>query len=127
MSGARWVLRLSALPFAALGLAFLLSPEAMATQVGVALAGPTADHDLRAVYGGLQLGCAALLLWGAARPERVRFALVAQVLLYGGLAAARGLAWLLVGAPSGLGVLLHVAEIAGFAAGAFGLWRIGAA
>ena len=55
MTFARLVLRLSALPFAASGLGFLLFP-------------------------------AALLLWGAARPERAHFALVAQALLYGGLA-----------------------------------------
>lgn len=118
-----FVLRLSALPFAAIGLAFLLAPTAMGSHVGVTLAGATADHDVRAVYGGLQLGCAALLLWGAARPERLRFALVAQVLLYGGLAAARAFAWVLVGAPGGLGLALHGAEIAGFGIGAWALRR----
>ncbi len=118
---ARSVLWLSALPFAGIGLAFLLAPESMASRVGFTLAGATADHDVRAVYGGLQLGCAALLLWGATRPERVRFALVAQLLLFGGLAGARALAWSFVGAPSVLGLALHAGEVAGFAAGWFAL------
>ena len=116
MSLARLVLRLSALPFAGIGLAFLLAPEGMARHVGVSLAGATANHDVRAVYGGLQLGCAALLLWGAARPERVRFALVAQLLLYAGLAGARLVAWAQVGAPSALGLALHAGEGLGLTA-----------
>jgi hypothetical protein len=65
---ARTLLALSALPFAAIGLRFLLQPAAMAAHVDLTLASTTADHDMRAVYGGLQLGCAALLGWGALRP-----------------------------------------------------------
>jgi hypothetical protein len=121
VSFARLVLRLAALPFAALGLAFLLAPASWAARVGVALDGATADHDVRAVYGGLQLGCAALLWLGAARPEHVRPALVAQMLLYGGLAAGRAVGWLVAGAPSALGVALHAGELVGFAAAALAL------
>lgn len=126
MSFAQLVLRLSALPFAGIGLAFLLAPETMASHVGVTLDGATADHDVRAVYGGLQLGCAALLLWGAARPERIQVALVAQLFLYGGLLGARTLTWLLTGAPSVLGLVLHGGEIAGFAAGGLALRHLAA-
>jgi hypothetical protein len=126
MTFAQLVLRLSALPFAGIGLAFLLAPEAMANHVGVTLEGATADHDVRAVYGGLQLGCAALLLWGAARPERVHFALVAQLLLYGGLGGARVVAWLVNGVPSALGVALHAGEIVGFVAAVVALRRLAA-
>jgi hypothetical protein len=122
VSFARLVLRLSAVPFAGVGLAFLLFPAAMAAQVDISLASATADHDVRAVYGGLQLGCAALLLFAAARPERVRFGLVAQLALYGGLASARLLAWAWAGTPGPLGVALHAAEIAGIALGALA-WR----
>jgi Domain of unknown function (DUF4345) len=121
---ARLVLALSALPFAALGVGFLLLPHTMASLVGVAFSSDTADHDVRAVYGGLQLGCAALLLWGAARAERARFALVAQLWLYGGLAGARGLAWLVTGAPGALGIALHAGEVVGFAAGWLALRRL---
>jgi hypothetical protein len=124
LSFARLVLRLSALPFAGIGLAFLLFPAAMAAHVGVSLAGATADHDVRAVYGGLQLGCAALLWLGAARAERVRPALLAQLLLYGGLAGARILGWALAGAPGPLGLALHAGELAGFAAAGFALRRL---
>jgi hypothetical protein len=125
VSFARLVLALSALPFAGLGLAFLLAPAALAAQVDVALGSATADHDVRAVYGGLQLGCAALLGWGAVRPERVRFALIAQVLFYGGLASARVLAWALAGAPGALGLALHAAEALGVGAAWLALGRLG--
>jgi hypothetical protein len=125
VSFSRLVLALSALPFAGIGLAFLLAPAALAARVGVSLGSATADHDVRAVYGGLQLGCAALLLFGAARPERVRFALTAQLLLYGGLAGARLVAWAAAGAPSGLGVSLHAAEMLGFLAAWLALRKTG--
>ncbi len=121
---ARVVLALTAFPFAAIGLGFLLAPEAMAAQVDVSLASTTADHDVRAVYGGLQLGCAALLAWGALRPAHVREALVAQLVLYGGLVGARGVGWLVTGAPGGFGLWLHGLETLGLAAGAFAVHRL---
>lgn len=124
MSFARLVLGLAALPFLGIGFAFLLAPAALAARVDVALGSATADHDVRAVYGGLQLGCAALLAWGAARPERVRFALAAQLLLYGGLAGARLVAWAAVGAPGSFGLALHAGEALGFGAAWLALRRL---
>jgi hypothetical protein len=121
---ARVVLALSAFPFALIGLGFLLAPQAMAARVDVSLGSTTADHDVRAVYGGLQLGCGALLAWGALRRAHVRAALVAQLVLYGGLVAARGVGWLLTGAPGGFGLWLHGLETLGLAAGAFALHRL---
>jgi hypothetical protein len=127
VSFARVVLALSALPFAGIGVAFLVAPVALAAHVDLSLGSATADHDVRAVYGGLQLGCATLLAWGAAQPERVRFALVAQLLLYGGLAAARGVAWSVAGPPGPFGAALHVGETFGFLAAWLALRRLGSA
>jgi hypothetical protein len=120
---ARAVLTLSALPFAAIGLGFLFAPEAMAARVDVSLASVTADHDVRAVYGGLQIACAVLLGWGALSRSHVRPALVAQLVLYGGLVAGRLVGWLATGAPGGFGLWLHGLEALGLAAGAFALHR----
>jgi hypothetical protein len=53
------VLALSALAFAAPGALFLLAPERGGALVGIELAGATARSDARAVFGGLQLACAA--------------------------------------------------------------------
>jgi hypothetical protein len=114
---ARAVLWLSAAAFAAVGGAFLVAPASMGARVGLSLAGALADSDVRAVYGGLELGCAALLAYGALEAGRVRLALAAQLCLFGGLAVARAVSWLAAGWPGPLGVALHAAELAGLAAG----------
>lgn len=118
----RFVLVASALAFAGIGLAFLIDPAAMARHVGLALEGPTADNDVRAVYGGLQLGCAAFLLLCAIRPAWHAPGLLAQLLLFGGLVTARLVSWAAVGLPSRLGLALHAAETTGLLLGGLA-WR----
>jgi ribosomal protein S18 acetylase RimI-like enzyme len=123
MRFARFVLLASALPFAGLGLAFLVAPHELAARVGIALVNATADGDARAVYGGLQLACGALLAAAAlGRAAHVRAGLVAQLALYGGLAGARFVSLVLAGAPSELGLALHAGELLALAAGALA-WR----
>ena len=124
MKLARIVLLLSALPFAGVGLAFLLQPAGMGSLVGLSLESPTADADVRAVYGGLQLGCALVLAWAAASPQRVRAGLLALMALYGGLAGARLLSYAVVGLPSSLGIALHLGEIVALACGALAWARL---
>jgi ribosomal protein S18 acetylase RimI-like enzyme len=123
MRFARFVLASSALPFAAIGLAFLIAPFEMGARVGISLVNATADNDARAVYGGLQLACAALLAAAARGSEaQVRAGLAAQLALSGGLAGARCVSLALAGAPSALGFALHAGELAALAAGAVA-WR----
>jgi hypothetical protein len=121
---ARLVLWLSALAFAGIGAAFLVAPEAMAGRVGVSLAGATAANDVRAVYGGLQLGVAAFLARCARRPDALETGLTVQLFTFGGLAAARFASLLLDGDPGALGLALHAAEIVGFACGAVARARL---
>ena len=121
---ARLVLWLSAAAFAGVGAAFLVAPEAMAARVGASLAGATAANDVRAVYGGLQLGVAACLAWCARRPDALRMGLAVQLFTFGGLAAARFVSLLLDGNPGALGLALHAAEIVGFACGAVARARL---
>jgi hypothetical protein len=106
----RLVLAGSALAFLGVGALFLLDPAGMARHVGVGVLGATADNDVRAVYGGLQLGCGAFLLLCALRSEWHAAGLAAQLLLFGSLVAARVLSWLVVGLPETLGLALHAAE-----------------
>jgi len=121
---ARLVLRLSALASAGIGAAFLFEPTAMAGFVGVSVSGATADNDVRAVYGGLQLGCAAVL-WGApVRPEWIHLGLLAQILLFCGLALGRFVSWSAVGLPDALGLGLHAAELVAIGAGLAALLRL---
>lgn len=118
----RLVLYGSALAFAGIGALFLLDPAGMAARVGLQLAGAIADNDVRAVYGGLQLGCAAFLALCAARPAWHAPGLAAQLITFGGLFGARCVSIAAVGSPGPLGLALHAAEGLGLV---FGLlaWR----
>lgn len=117
MRFARVILALSAIPFALIGVAFTLFPVEMGAVVGVSLADATAIADVRAVYGGLQLGCALFLGLAAANTEWTRAGLAAQLALYGGLALARVYSYAAAGMPSALGLALHAGEIAGLVFG----------
>ena len=118
------VLILSAVPFAGIGLAFLVAPGAMATLVGITLADATSVADIRAVYGGLQLGCAAFLGYAATRNAWVQPALALQIATFGGLCLARIVSYAIAGLPSTLGYLLHAGEILGLAFGLFAWTRL---
>jgi hypothetical protein len=118
MTWPRLVVLLSALPFAGVGLAFVAAPVEMARLVGLEATSVTADNDLRGVWGGLSLGCAALLAWCGARETRVDMGVRVQLFLYGGLASGRAVSLIVAGAPDALGLLLHGGEIVGVACGA---------
>ena len=59
------------------GLAYLLSPVSMAALTGVSASTPAATTDIRATYGGYQLGVGAFLLWSALAPDRIPSGLLA--------------------------------------------------
>ena len=124
---ARFVLIASAVAFAGIGLAFLASPVAMAERVGLGLAGTIADNDVRAVYGGLQIGIGAFLALCATRPAWFHLGLAAQLLLFGGLALGRFVSWFAAGSPGAFGVTLHAAEIVALILGLIAWRRLGAA
>jgi ribosomal protein S18 acetylase RimI-like enzyme len=89
----------------------------------VALSSASAEQDVRAVYGGLQLACGLLLALAAGASEAaVRAGLAAQLALYGGLAGARLLGLALTGAPGALGAALHAGELVALGAGTIA-WR----
>lgn len=86
---ARGALVLLALTFVGFGLAFAIAPVAMATLVELEVPTATARTDVRAVYGGLELGLGAFLLWCARRRESVRTGLIAALLAFAALAGVR--------------------------------------
>jgi hypothetical protein len=124
MSWPRVVLLLSALPFALVGLAFLVAPVDMAALVDLEAIGAIADNDLRGVYGGLSLGCAALLAWCSANDARTYIGVHAQVFMYGGLAAGRAVSLAIAGVPDALGVVLHGGEIVALVCGLTALRQV---
>lgn len=115
MTFSRAVLVGLALPFLGIGLVFLAAPNALAPQLGLALSGALADHDVRAVYGGLQIGVGLFLLRAGLTARAIAPALEAAALVYAGLAAARGVGWVVAGDPGPLGLALHAGETLGLA------------
>ncbi|HEX4852877.1 MULTISPECIES: DUF4345 family protein [Arenimonas] len=105
------VLVLAALGFLGFGLAIVAAPEAVLAPVGIS--GTAAGLvELRAFYGGLELGLAAFLFACAAKPAWRAPGLWSVALANGGIAAARLL---------GIGLS---GEFTGFFAAALA-WEIG--
>ncbi|WAJ36779.1 DUF4345 family protein [Pseudomonas sp. GOM7] len=86
---ARIVLTIQIVVLAGLGLAYFIRPEEMASFSGALLMGNAAVTEVRAYYGGLQLGLAAYLAMALTRLDLLRPALMLLVLLYAALALAR--------------------------------------
>jgi Domain of unknown function (DUF4345) len=105
------LLSLAGLGFLGFGLAIVAAPEAVLAPVGIS--GTTAGIiELRAFYGGLELGLAAFLFACAAKPAWREPGLWSVALGNGGIAAARLL---------GIGL---TGEFTGFFAAAL-VWEIG--
>lgn len=107
----KWVLVLAGLGFLGFGLAIVAAPAAVLGGVGIS-GTPAGLVELRAFYGGLELGLAAFLLACAARPAWREPGLWSVALVNGGIAAARLLGIALSG------------EFTGFFAGAL-VWELG--
>lgn len=86
---ARIVLLIQIAALLVLGLAYFIRPEEMASFSGALLMGSAAVTEVRAYYGGLQLGLAAYLAMALLRQDLLRPALILLVLLYSVLALAR--------------------------------------
>ena len=71
------------------GLLYLFTPESLTGPTGFGALPPGGVTDVRATYGGLQLGFGAFLLWAAADAGRIRFALVLVAFSIGAVAASR--------------------------------------
>lgn len=89
MTPARLILALAALAFLGFGATFLVSPVQMAALLDLALETPTARTEVRAMYGGLELGFGVFLLTRLGRRDQVLTGLSASLCVFAGLAAAR--------------------------------------
>lgn len=113
----RLSLRLTALAFAGFGVALLARPALIAA-LGIEFGNPTAVTEIRAFYGGLELGLALFFALASTREAWLRPALFAQAAALGGTALARligivldgsaGPYLVLFGALEGVGALLAV-------------------
>ena len=92
---ARILLALQALALVGLGLAYFIRPHEMTNLSGMLLMAPAAITDVRAYYGGLQIGLGVFLLLAMSRLELARAALMLLVMIYAALALSRvGGLWL---------------------------------
>lgn len=109
---ARVVLLIQLLALAGLGLAYFIQPHEMTNLSGMLLMSPAAATDVRAYYGGLQLGLAAFIGLSLSRLELTRAALTLLVLLYSALALARiGGLWLDGGAQQTFNLFALLLEV----------------
>ncbi|MES2819433.1 MAG: DUF4345 domain-containing protein [Pseudomonadota bacterium] len=92
---ARIFLVVQALALIGLGLAYFIQPQEMANLSGMLLMAPAAVTDVRAYYGGLQIGLGGFVLLAMSRLDLTRAALTLLVMVYAALALARvGGLWL---------------------------------
>lgn len=116
----RLSLRLAAFGFAGFGVALLVRPTLLGA-LGIELGGAAAVTEIRAFYGGLELGLAAFFALASTRDTWLRPALFAQAASLGAIVLARlaGMAVdgsaepliLLFAAAEGTGALLAIAAL----------------
>lgn len=108
------VLAISALVFIGIGLAFLTVPESMLPRVNITVPAGTALTDIRAVYGGLDLGVGLFLGFCFVR-RQMKLGLYACAFTLGGLAAGRIIGILLQREQDAITFFLLASEVLGAA------------
>ena len=76
--------------FILIGAAYLLSPAELIEAGGIAISEVSGVTEVRAMYGGLQIGFGVFLLWAAGGRERVSAGCWAPFAVMGVIALARG-------------------------------------
>ncbi|HEU4562308.1 MAG TPA: DUF4345 family protein [Longimicrobium sp.] len=118
-------LLLAALGLIAFGATLLVKPSLLGL-VGVELARPAAATEIRAFYGGLELGLAAFFIAAAMHGGAwLRPALFAQTAAFGGIVLARLIGILVDGSAEPMILVFLALEGAGAVLGAIALRRLG--
>lgn len=112
MTVSRVALALCAAIFAAIGFMFLFFPVYFASAVHIELRHAAGVTDLRAVYGGMDLGLAVFFFLCALRGW-IQPGLLASALAFGGLAFGRAFGFLVNGGFEGINRVLFACEAAG--------------
>lgn len=94
MEFARLVLWLSGLGFLAFGAAFMLDPLGTLAATGIVVSGDLAAAELRAFYGGFELGVGALILASDLAARHRPYGLLLTLGAYGGIAIGRAIGML---------------------------------
>ncbi len=110
------VLRTLGFVFVIFGAGYLLSPEGLMEATGLT-GSPAGVTDVRATYGGFQIGFGIFMILAASRPAFVGIALFATAIVVGSVGVGRGVGLVLDGSPSAtnVGALLFEIGIASLA------------
>jgi hypothetical protein len=93
----RLILGLSAAGLLGFGLLMLIAPAALLASIGIVLQSPEALSEIRAFYGGLEIGLGLALLFCLIQPGMLRQGLALSALCYGSVALCRAGAMLFDG------------------------------
>ena len=115
---AQVLLWVAGLGYAGFGVAFLCAPLRTMALAGITLEGAVAATELRAFYGGLELGLGALIVAAALVPGRLRDGLLLAFVSYGAIGGTRLVTMLATGTDTpffrfAVGVELGLAACAG--------------
>ncbi len=119
----RVVLWTSALTFLGFGVAFAACPTEMAAVVEIDATSPMARADIRAMYGGLEIGIGLILALCATRDRHVVHGVLLSTLALAAMASMRGLGVLCDAEQPPLTYLLWLSEIFGAGVGVLALRR----
>ena len=106
------------------GIWYLIAPTGLTDPTGFGPLGPNALTDVRATYGGFQIGSGLFLLWCAGDDARVRTALVLQALTIGAIGSCRLIGFAIDGSPNGFLISAIVTEVTFTALALFALRRL---
>jgi Domain of unknown function (DUF4345) len=120
-SPVRAVLLALAAGFVAFGVAFLLAPAKLASLADLAASGKNGLIELRAFYGGIEIGFGVYLGIAALRPSWHVAALWAAILSLAGVVAARIYGISVEGSASAMIYVFLAVEIGAVVAASFGL------
>jgi hypothetical protein len=110
---AQVLLLLGAIIFIGIGVVFLFAPVEWARVVEIELPTPMSRTDLRATYGGFDLGFGVFLALCAFRREWIRPGLAAMAIALAGFAGGRTYGMIVDGCPSPLMPSLAALEASG--------------
>jgi len=123
MNFARFSLAATALAFFFFGVWLLVQPEALG-RLGIQLPTDSAKVEIRAMYGGFEIGIGAFFLLALRQPQWYRPALLLQTLALAGLGLTRLVAALVAVAPHPMLFAFCALELIGALMGAVAYRRV---
>lgn len=117
MQLSKTVLLIAGFIYAVLGFSFLFSPIRMGETILLSVSSAAAATELRAIYGGLELGFGVFLLYCGSHAGTLLSGLVAMTMVTGGILLGRVTGIFLDGSPAKVTLVSMIVELFGTVAG----------